>query len=100
MTLDEIKALPDVPHGSGLYFLWDAGELVYIGASKDLGQRTYNHWTAHRFGNLTGGYRQSIKHDKATGILWPVESMRAKERELIAALQPRCNIQNTPRKRR
>lgn len=87
-VLPKIK-FKDLTKGSGLYFMFDGPELVYIGVSKQIYDR-------NRFHRCDAGVRRyPKKYDSYTQICLPYEKAIELEPQYIARYTPSCTSVNT-----
>lgn len=84
-TLEEARALPEeVESGSGVYFLWRAGELLYIGSGvKNVMDRVAEQVRHKRFGKLNGNRHRSIPFDRYTVLACASDEARDIELALL-----------------
>ena len=90
MTMAELRALPrEAPDiGSGIYFLWNDDELVYIGMARNIADRVIGHKRA-AMGFRTG---KKIEFNSYSFFLWDDEPwMHEVELLYILAYRPRFN---------
>lgn len=86
---------------SGVYALAYHGEVVYIGKSKELVRRLYEHRLAYL--NFRAGKRRKVHpFSQAKAVLFddilirpcPMEELDAMEQALIAEFQPKINVKH------
>lgn len=97
LSLDELRALPEVSDGRGVYFLWLGDALQYIGRTLRLKRRMYEHRIPSAAGNIQRGY--VIDFDRATHIYMDGDCRKEIEQKLIALeaqylhrYTPPCNV--------
>jgi len=107
LSLDELRKLPDPqPLDAGIYFLWEGEELVYVGKSANLLERSARQHCVNRYASdRTYAERHTaIPHDRMTALVIEsgrVQSPRLKyllrdtEQEYIDAYQPRWNADDS-----
>ena len=66
------------PCCSGIYFLWEHGEIVYVGSSKDIRARLL-------------GHPKAKPNAKVSWLSWRLDSMRNAECFYIWSLSPKLN---------
>jgi hypothetical protein len=101
LSMDELRALPEPDeHDAGIYFLWKADELQYIGKSTQISHRLYLQDQANRYGHLRANPMKRIPYDRATALVLDTgrirrdglaDDLRAYERAYIATYQPPLN---------
>jgi hypothetical protein len=70
LPLDELRALPEAKEfDSGVYFLWNAGELQYIGKSIQVMTRICNHSFSTRRGGTDTTYHSRVPFDRHTCLV-------------------------------
>lgn len=95
-TLDYLRALPSRAEGHVVYFLWRGAELLYIGGTKDLGQRIYHLECAKRAPPWVDGYHTIVPFDRVSALACSKEEMRETERDCIWHYRPPYNKQSNP----
>jgi hypothetical protein len=71
LSLEQLRDLTDAEaaDGSGVYFLWRGDDLQYIGQSRCVGTRVYQHKVAFLYGKFWSRPVTRIQFDRATFIL-------------------------------
>lgn len=87
LSLAEMRALPGPQQfDSGIYFLWDGDQLLYIGKSRDLCGRLYYQHCLKRYAPFQHSERaKPIPYDRMTCLV--LENDPVCSRELDAKLQ-------------
>jgi len=76
----------DIPEESGVYFLFDKGEIVYIGHSSNIHKRIKNHDIVRTYYSNKSGFDIECVYASL-----PIEQARSTERKLIELVKPRHN---------
>jgi hypothetical protein len=100
LPIEELRKLPEPQEfEAGLYFLWEAGELVYIGKAKDLKFRTGRQWQILHMHESTGGQEAPRPFDTCTVLVtergelsrgWDIRLMEM-ERAYLGHYEPKYN---------
>lgn len=69
LLLDAIKALPREGDARGIYFLWNADDLQYVGQSMAIGNRVTDHERNYIYGRLRSRPAKRIKFDRFTALV-------------------------------
>ena len=97
MNLQDLRALPDLVRGKGIYFLWRGEELLYIGAATQAVDRVNRQGQIRDFGRFYEQmrYRNTpiIPFDKASIYRWEgrLIDMADAEKALIRRFRPPFN---------
>jgi hypothetical protein len=107
LPIEALRALPEpVPFDAGIYFLWQGDELVYVGKSQYLVERSVRQHTINRYASDRTYWdrHQIIPHDRLTALVLEhgriksdglEHTLRAYEKAYIAAYEPRLNLGGT-----
>lgn len=91
VTLDELRALPELVGGAAVYFLWGGDELLYIGASRMAFERVARHGRERDYGHNQLNYKVRVPFDRHTmlkcdpSVVWQIEAA------LLNRFQPSFN---------
>lgn len=69
LPLDAIQALPGERDARGIYFLWNAKDLQYVGQSMAVGNRVTDHERNYIYGRLRSRPTKRIKFDRFTALI-------------------------------
>lgn len=102
LTIEELRALPPAEqYDSGIYFLWNGPDLMYIGRSRNILDRQQRLTQAKRGSALYQASHKAVPHDRHTALVLEkgmfAESgldtkLRLYERAYINAYLPPYNI--------
>jgi hypothetical protein len=102
LTLDELRALPEAEQfDSGIYFLWNGPDLMYIGRSRNILDRQQRLTQAKRCSPLYQASHKAVPHDRHTALVLEKgmfaqpgldTKLRLYERAYINAYLPPYNI--------
>lgn len=91
MTLDDARKLPEACKGAAVYFLWRGDELLYIGASTNVGERIPRLWRDNLYGKLHQHRHKQIPFDRATALKADKREIFDIEQALINKFLPPMN---------